>query len=146
VSGFVLVLVVVLVSGHAEWSGFDCVERCRIGFLSRGDYRTEPGVLTPGIDQIGVPPRKGGRSVPSGCGGCGQTNNRTKNLAPLQGASWVGVSLGLKPQAQSFCPFGTEIHFSIVLEICYPLSAICYLLFAIFTYWPGERRWNAALQ
>jgi hypothetical protein len=37
-----------------------------------------------------------------------QTNNRTENLAPLQGALWVGVFLGLKPQAQSYRPFGTK--------------------------------------
>jgi hypothetical protein len=36
-----------------------------------------------------------------------QTNNRTKNPAPVQGASWAGVLLGLKPQAESYSPFGT---------------------------------------
>jgi hypothetical protein len=37
-----------------------------------------------------------------------QINNRSKNLAPLQGASRVGVSLRLKPQAESYSPFGTK--------------------------------------
>jgi hypothetical protein len=38
-----------------------------------------------------------------------QTNKGTKNLAPLQGASWLGIFLGLKPQAESYSPFGTKI-------------------------------------
>jgi hypothetical protein len=37
-----------------------------------------------------------------------RTKNRTKNLAPLQGTSRVGAFLGLKPQAESYSPFGTK--------------------------------------
>jgi hypothetical protein len=41
--------------------GFDFADRCLPRFLSRRDYRTQPGVLTPGTNIKGVRPEGGGR-------------------------------------------------------------------------------------
>ena len=46
-----------------SWSGFDFADRCSNRFLSRRDYRTQPGVLTPGTDKKGTRPECGGREA-----------------------------------------------------------------------------------
>jgi hypothetical protein len=81
----------------------------KAGFLSRRDNRTEPGVLTPGTDKKMSRPEGGGRTVVSDLCRRSQTKRRSEHLAPLQGASWVGLFLGLKPQAESYGPFRTSL-------------------------------------
>ena len=77
----------------------------KAGFLSRRDNRTEPGVLTPGTDKKRSRPEGGGRTVVLDFCRRSQTKRRSEPLAPLQGASWLGLFLGLKPQEQSYSPF-----------------------------------------
>ena len=45
----VLVLVLVLEKNWLPWGGFDFADRRQGGFLSRRDYGTQPGILTPEI-------------------------------------------------------------------------------------------------
>ena len=77
----------------------------RIRILSRRDYRTQPGVLTPGTDKKGARPEGGGRKVfPSpGC----RTRSQRISAAPL-GRGPISMCPGLKPQAQSYSPIGTK--------------------------------------
>jgi hypothetical protein len=76
--------------------------------LSQRDYRTEPGVLTPGVDKIRCRPAGAVESLPQ----IGKTLTRRaagpNYLPPLQGGSSLNVFLGLKPQAESCSPFGTK--------------------------------------
>ena len=64
------VLVLVLENRAGSWGGFDFADRCsnrflyrEDGFWSRRDYRTQPGVLTPGRDKKGARPEGGGREA-----------------------------------------------------------------------------------
>ena len=77
-------------------------------FLSRRDYWTEPGVLTPGA--IKKKPRAEGAAEPVlTVGKSFATRAIDPNyLPPFQGGLFGNVSLGLKPQAESYSPFGTK--------------------------------------
>src|SRR5580704_5848623 len=55
-------------------------------------------------------PKVGGRTVASHLCRRSQTKRRAEHLAPLQGASCFGPFLGLKPQAESYSPFGTSLQ------------------------------------
>ena len=72
--------------------------------LSRRDERIQPGVLTPGTDEENGPPRRGGR-----VNLVDWSRNEIRNdlSAALSGRVLDrDVYLGLKPQAESFHPFG----------------------------------------
>jgi hypothetical protein len=78
-----------------------------MSLLSQRDNRTEPGVLTPGIDT--KMPRPEGAAVirPS-------LHKSTDRLArpfcrPFGAGLLCPDNLGLKPQAESRSPFGTEV-------------------------------------
>jgi len=77
------------------------------GNLSQRDVRTQPGVLTPGIDQkIGRPERaEGFRS------GFILSSHRsvTNFYRPFRVGFFFACNPGLKPRAESSSPFGTEI-------------------------------------
>jgi hypothetical protein len=75
--------------------------------LSRRDLRTQPGVLTPGYQSKRTPPQMGGRGLLATGASMNQAPNRF--LPPLQGGRLFDRYLGLKPQAQSYSPFGTLI-------------------------------------
>jgi hypothetical protein len=45
------------------WTGVQTIFVPRIRILSRRDYRTQPGVLTPGTDKKGTRPEGGGREA-----------------------------------------------------------------------------------
>jgi hypothetical protein len=75
--------------------------------LSRRDLRTEPGVLTPGTDQKMARP-EGAEDIRS------LLRSTTRKLLTILchplGRGLLGfVTLGLKRQAESCSPFGTEI-------------------------------------
>ena len=87
--------------------------------LSRRDYRTQPGVLTPGTDKKGTRPEGGGREAFSALDA--ERDPQRISAAPfllrplfpeLRRTSRAGpycqCVLGLKPQAQSYSPFGTK--------------------------------------
>jgi hypothetical protein len=76
--------------------------------LSRRDNRTQPGVLTPGIDEKGVPLQEGVRMSPFQSDVDPDKPSITHSLPSLQGGSMMGAVPGLKPQAESYCPFGTS--------------------------------------
>ena len=96
--------------------------------LSRRDYRTQPGVLTPGKDQKPIRPHKAviheclGRIAPAPRVGVaeGAIENPFRvsaslrsllatPLPPLSGRDLYGVGdPGLKPRAESCSPFGTK--------------------------------------
>jgi hypothetical protein len=74
--------------------------------LSRRDYRTKPGVLTPGINSNIVPALKGRQNWDSKLV-CSRRVwvGAAISSAPL-GRADVDRSPGLKPRAQSSSPFG----------------------------------------
>ena len=78
----------------------------RVRTLSRRDYRTQPGVLTPGTDRKGTRPEGGGREAFSvlEC----RTRSSTNFCRPCGAGPYCQCVLGLKPQAQSYSPFGTK--------------------------------------
>jgi hypothetical protein len=77
--------------------------------LSRRDYGTQPGVLTPGYYPKRTPPQRGGRG--SLATGASMNQARNRFLPPLQGGRLFDRYLGLKPQAESYSPVGTRITF-----------------------------------
>jgi adenosylcobinamide-phosphate synthase len=82
------------------------------GSLSRRDVRTQPGVLTPGTDQKIARPERAEdiRSAAS----CLRTNRLlTTFYRPFRAGSFSVVNPGLKPRAESLCPFGTASLFGI---------------------------------
>ena len=81
----------------------------KAGFLSRRDNRTEPGVLTPGTDKKTSRPEGGGRTVVSDLCRQSQTKRRSEHLAPFRAPPGLALFLGLKPQAESYSPFGTSL-------------------------------------
>jgi hypothetical protein len=92
--------------------------------LSRRDYRTQPGVLTqvltPGntpTPRPALPVRRSsgmrdeggkGRKIFLIDGSLGKAlgTAATPVLPPLQGGTFIGRHLGLKPRAESYYPFG----------------------------------------
>ena len=81
-----------------------CMSGLMSGIWKRGlRYRARSRLYTPGTDKKNVLPRRwrqnrGFRNTPS-----------TKNiLRPFRACRDVGVFLGLKPQAESYHPFGTS--------------------------------------
>jgi prepilin-type N-terminal cleavage/methylation domain-containing protein len=102
--------------------------------LSRRDV-TQPGVLTPGGDSKNNPPQRGGRvdaerpDLPT------EGNFRTKIYRRFRAMPDVDMSPGLKPQAESYHPFGikrsayrnaglTLIELLVVLMIIAAISAL----------------------
>ncbi|MBV9878387.1 MAG: hypothetical protein JO025_26890 [Verrucomicrobia bacterium] len=79
--------------------------------LSRRDYRTQPGVLTPGIDKKKSRPEGGGRTIAPDYMGVFKQTDDQNICRPFGAGLGLGTFLGLKPQAESCRPFGTEIHF-----------------------------------
>jgi adenosylcobinamide-phosphate synthase len=82
------------------------------GSLSRRDVRTQPGVLTPGTGQKIARPERAEdiRSAAS----CLRTNRLlTTFYRPFRAGSFSVVNPGLKPRAESLCPFGTASLFGI---------------------------------
>ena len=75
----------------------------RVRILSRRDYRTQPGVLTPGTDKEGTHPEGGGREAFSvlEC----RTRSSTNFCRPFGTGPYCQCVLGLKPQAQFYSPF-----------------------------------------
>jgi hypothetical protein len=69
-------------------------------FLSRRDYRTQPGVLTPGTDKKNVPPKAAVEP------GLPNTLSIKNTLRPSRARRGVDVFPGLKPRAESYHPFG----------------------------------------
>ncbi len=88
--------------------------------LSRRDYRTQPGVLTPGNTPTpgpALPVRRSsgmrdeggkGRKIFLIDGSLGKAlrTARTPVLSPLQGGTFFDRHPGLKPRAESYYPFG----------------------------------------
>src|ERR1700722_3593629 len=72
--------------------------------LSRRDYRTQPGVLTPGTDIKDVRPESGGREVSALDA---EGDPQPIFCRPFRAGPFCQCVLGLKPQAQSYSPFGT---------------------------------------
>ena len=71
--------------------------------LSRRDDRTEPGVLTPGIDKRRIRPEAAvGWIVTRQM----KMRSGTGCLPPFQGGFMAWIIPGLKPRAESFYPFG----------------------------------------
>jgi hypothetical protein len=81
----------------------------KAGFLSRRDNRTEPGVLTPGTDKKTSRPEGGGRTVVSDFGDVPKQSADQNILRPFRAPPGLALFLGLKPQAQSYGPFGTSL-------------------------------------
>jgi hypothetical protein len=109
------------VGGWLRFCGqvFKSIFVSRIRVLSRRDYRTQPGVLTPGTDKKGTRPEGGGREEFSALGaeqGPQRISAAPFLLRPLFPELWrtsredryCQYVLGLKPQAQSCSPFGTK--------------------------------------
>ena len=74
-----------------------------LSLLSRRDDRTQPGVLTPGVDK--------GRIRPEGAAEWivmpqMRKKSGTVCLPPFQGGFVACIIPGLKPRAESFYPFG----------------------------------------
>ena len=91
----------------------------RVRILSRRDYRTQPGVLTSGTDKKGTRPEGGGREAFSVlecrtrfstnfCRPFPPSSLTPRTTADKQGRGYCQCVLGLKPQAQSYSPFGTK--------------------------------------
>ena len=84
--------------------------------LSRRDYRTQPGVLTPGTDIKDVRPEIGGREVSAldaerdllKSAYLSSNNPQPIFRRPFRAGPYCQCVLGLKPQAQSCSPFGTK--------------------------------------
>jgi hypothetical protein len=75
--------------------------------LSRRDNRTQPGVLAPGIERKTSRPEGASEQVPQDGAEFAQTKHRSKmSYAHSGGIGWANL-LGLKPQAESYSPFGT---------------------------------------
>src|ERR1700726_2043584 len=77
-----------------------------LSFLSRRDNRTQPGVLTPGTDKESARPEGAediGSLVRSSMQALGPILYRPFRARPF----WI-VNPGLKPRAESCCPFGTR--------------------------------------
>jgi hypothetical protein len=81
----------------------------KAGFLSRRDNRTEPGVLTPGTDKKTSRPEGGGRTVVSDFGDVPKQSVDQNILRPFRAPPGPALFLGLKPQAESYSPFGTSL-------------------------------------
>jgi hypothetical protein len=81
----------------------------KAGFLSRRDNRTEPGVLTPGTDKKTSRPEGGGRTVVSDFGDVPKQSVDQNILRPFRAPPGSALFLGLKPQAESYSPFGTSL-------------------------------------
>jgi hypothetical protein len=73
--------------------------------LSRRDYRTQPGVLTPGTDIKDVRPESGGREV---FALDAERDPQQIFCRPFRAGPYCQCVLGLKPQAQSYSPLGTK--------------------------------------
>jgi hypothetical protein len=75
--------------------------------LSRRDYRTQPGVLTPGNTPTSRPALKGRKIfLIDGSLGKALGTAATPVLPPLQGGTFFDRHPGLKPRAESYYPFG----------------------------------------
>ena len=116
--------------------------------LSRRDYRTQPGVLTPGTVSKSKPPQRGGRVGAARAELSTQRNFRTKICRPFPPSSLipelrrtgtampdVDMSPGLKPRAEPYHPFGIKraacrsvglslIELLVVLTIIAAISAL----------------------
>ncbi len=78
------------------------------GHLSRRVNSTKPGVLIRGTELKNARPEETVNSLPT-FADVGQSGSSiTIVFRPFRAASCVDVFLGLKPQAESYCPFGTE--------------------------------------
>ncbi|MBV9875603.1 MAG: cobalamin biosynthesis protein CobD [Verrucomicrobia bacterium] len=76
------------------------------GSLSRRDVRTQPGVSTPGIDQRMTRPERAEDTRSTFCPST--RSSVTTFYRPFRAALFSARYPGLKPRAESFCPFGTE--------------------------------------
>ena len=75
--------------------------------LSRRDYRTQPGVLTPGNTPTPGHALKGRKIfLIDGSLGKALRTAGTLVLPPLQGGTFFDWHPGLKPRAESYYPFG----------------------------------------
>jgi hypothetical protein len=75
--------------------------------LSRRDYRTQPGVLTPGADQRMFHPEGAVELVLQLYAELSRANHRSKtSYAPSGRVVGWACSPGLKPRAESYYPFG----------------------------------------
>jgi adenosylcobinamide-phosphate synthase len=84
------------------------------GSLSRRDARTQPGVLTPGIDQKIARPERAEDIRSTFC--LRRRRFVTIFCRPFRAGSFSVVNPGLKPRAESLSPFGTKA-FEIVSEL-----------------------------
>jgi len=95
-------------------------------FLPRRGNRTKPGVLTPGAGLKTRAPRRGGRSVLRRRTWTMNEMSAPNIFRPFPPSSIIpelrrtgragrrmDVFLGLKPQAESYCPFGAETKCSV---------------------------------
>ena len=76
-------------------------DRCPPRFFSRRDYRTQPGVLTPGTNIKRVRPESGGREEFSALDG--EPDPQRISASPSR-PSLLSMGPGLKPQAQFYSP------------------------------------------
>jgi hypothetical protein len=72
------------------------------------DYRTQPGVLTPGIRSKTIRPERAADSWDQRLVRLALYLSEEVILPPLQGGAFFYRHLGLKPQAKSYSPFGTK--------------------------------------
>ena len=94
--------------------------------LSQRDSRTQPGVLTPGSVKKTVRPE----GAPEDIGPASRSSmygSGTTICRPFRARSLWMVDPGLKPRAESYCPFGTRSHPAPAV------STICHLSFVIRT-------------
>ena len=82
--------------------------------LSRRDYRTQPGVLTPGRDKNGTRPESGGREAFPALDA--ERDPQRISAAPSGRGPLVNVSWGRNPRLSPIVPSGQRILYD--LNIC----------------------------
>jgi hypothetical protein len=91
-------------SEHSEWLSI-LRTGVQLDFCPEGTTALSPGVLTPGTDIKDVRPESGGREVSALDA---ERDPQPIFCRPFKAGPYCQCVLGLKPQAQSYSPFGTK--------------------------------------
>jgi len=83
-------------------------------FMSRRDFRTEPGVLTPGADKKTGRPKGAVELVRRKVRPSRTSRRSQRSAAPCEGGPFWTCFPGLKPRAESCSPFGTKTSLTAV--------------------------------
>ena len=87
----------------------------KVGLCPEGGNRTQPGILTPGTHPHTNPPCKGGRvSVPKFVR---HLLGEEPSYRPVGAGPFSNQLPGVKPRAESCCPFGAETEWPRVFVI-----------------------------